>query len=51
MAIVELIVRIEETYEVVFPDEAIGPQSFATPAALWKTIGHLTSPGVRGESR
>ncbi|GAA3815195.1 phosphopantetheine-binding protein [Streptomyces phyllanthi] len=49
MAIVELIVQVEETYGIVFPDEAIHPETFATPSALWKAISGQISPERSGE--
>ncbi|MGY0061550.1 phosphopantetheine-binding protein [Streptomyces sp. LZ34] len=38
MATVELLVRLEEAYDVDFPDAALSGESFATPAALWRVL-------------
>ncbi|EPD59816.1 phosphopantetheine-binding protein [Streptomyces sp. HGB0020] len=38
MATIELLVRLEDTYEVEFPEETLTAATFATPAALWSVL-------------
>jgi len=38
MATIELLVRLEDTYEVEFPEETLTAATFATPAALWGVL-------------
>ncbi|MEV6975742.1 phosphopantetheine-binding protein [Kitasatospora sp. NPDC093806] len=38
MATVELLVRLEETYQVALPDEELGPESFETVGSLWTVV-------------
>jgi diaminopimelate decarboxylase len=38
LALVELLVRLEEAYAVSIPDEALVPSAFATPGSLWQTL-------------
>ncbi len=41
---VELVVRIEDAFDVVFPDEALTFETFATPQALWAVVQGLLEP-------
>lgn len=38
---VELVTRLEDGYDVLFPDEALVPETFATPATLWAVVSEL----------
>ncbi|WP_406445490.1 phosphopantetheine-binding protein [Streptomyces sp. NBC_01613] len=38
MATIELLVRLEDTYDVEFPEETLTAATFATPAALWGVL-------------
>jgi diaminopimelate decarboxylase len=40
-ALVELLIQIEEHYEIEVADELVAQQMFATPATLWLTISPL----------
>jgi acyl carrier protein len=44
---IEMLMDIEQTYEVEFPDEALTFEAFATPAALWAAISELREDAVR----
>jgi diaminopimelate decarboxylase len=41
MAMVELLVLVEQTYDIAVPDEELVPQNFATPASLWALVSSL----------
>lgn len=43
MGTVTLLVELEEAYGIVFPDEALMPDTFATPRALWAMVSRLTA--------
>lgn len=45
---VELVVRLEDGFDVLFPDDALTPETFATPMALWAVVSGLV--GVTGPS-
>jgi acyl carrier protein len=50
-ASVALIVDIEESYGVTFPSDALVPEIFATPGALWKALSAVlkgSSPEAPG---
>jgi diaminopimelate decarboxylase len=38
LALVELLVRLEDAFAVSIPDDALVPEAFATPASLWETV-------------
>ncbi|MFI0982049.1 phosphopantetheine-binding protein [Streptomyces sp. NPDC021093] len=38
MAVVELLVRLEEAYQVAIPDEELGPEAFETVGSLWEVV-------------
>ncbi|MBB1242656.1 type III PLP-dependent enzyme [Streptomyces durbertensis] len=38
LALVELLVRLEETYAVAIPDDDLTPESFATAGSLWTVV-------------
>ncbi|MFE9425675.1 phosphopantetheine-binding protein [Kitasatospora sp. NPDC006697] len=38
---VELLGNLEGAYDVRFLDDALTPETFATPAVLWKTVAGL----------
>ncbi|MER7696694.1 MULTISPECIES: phosphopantetheine-binding protein [unclassified Streptomyces] len=48
IAIVELVVSLEETYDIEIPDERLTQQSFTTPATLWSVV---SGPAEREPSR
>jgi acyl carrier protein len=41
MAVVVLLVDIEDTFEVEFPDDLLSVEVFATPSTLWSAIAGL----------
>ncbi|MFD7164770.1 phosphopantetheine-binding protein [Streptomyces violascens] len=41
IAIVELVVSLEETYAIEIPDEHLTQETFATPAVLWAAVDAL----------
>ncbi|MFE5888951.1 phosphopantetheine-binding protein [Streptomyces sp. NPDC056468] len=44
IAIVELVVTLEETYDIEIPDERLTQRSFTTPGTLWSVISALVEP-------
>ncbi|MFD7032587.1 phosphopantetheine-binding protein [Streptomyces sp. NPDC059917] len=46
MAIVELLVRLEEAYQVAIPDEELGPEAFETVGSLWEVVSGRLDPAV-----
>ncbi|MEV0963193.1 MULTISPECIES: phosphopantetheine-binding protein [unclassified Streptomyces] len=50
IAIVELVVSLEETYDIEIPDERLTQQSFTTPGTLWSVVSGLVErePGREG---
>ncbi|MDN0197618.1 phosphopantetheine-binding protein [Streptomyces sp. S.PNR 29] len=45
LAMVELMLGIEETYEISIPDDVVKPQIFATPENLWNVVSELCGTG------
>ncbi|BBG01421.1 MULTISPECIES: phosphopantetheine-binding protein [Pseudonocardia] len=41
LALVEVLVRLEETYAVTIPDELLTPEVFETPRGLWTLLGSV----------
>jgi acyl carrier protein len=41
LSIVELLLAIEEAYDISVPDELLSSDTFATPTVLWNTISGL----------
>lgn len=41
LAMVELMLSIEETYEISIPDDMVRPQIFSTPDNLWEVVDSL----------
>lgn len=41
LATVALLTGIEEAFDIVIPDEDLGPDTFATPMCLWAVVGRL----------
>lgn len=41
LAVVELLMHVEEVYGVVIPDELLTSETFATPGSLWAVIAGL----------
>ncbi|MEU6439336.1 phosphopantetheine-binding protein [Streptomyces sp. NPDC047046] len=39
LGMVGLSARLEDAYDIEFPDGALVPASFATPAELWRVVG------------
>ncbi|WP_405003165.1 phosphopantetheine-binding protein [Kitasatospora purpeofusca] len=42
LGVVELLMRIEEVYGLLIPDEYLGFDTFATPGSLWTVVGGLS---------
>lgn len=45
---VRLLVTLEETYEVVIPDDVLNHETFETPNSLWAVIESLFVPAREG---
>lgn len=43
MGTIQLLLELEETFAVTFPDDALKPEVFATPGALWQVVHDLAS--------
>jgi acyl carrier protein len=43
MGTIQLLLDLEETFGVTFPDDALKPEVFATPGALWAVVDELDS--------
>ena len=43
MGTIQLLLELEETFAVTFPDEALKPEVFATPGALWRVVSDICS--------
>ncbi len=41
MASIDLLLRLEENYQISFPDQALTSETFATPGSLWKVLSGL----------
>ncbi len=41
MGTIQLLLELEETFGVTFPDESLKPEIFATPGALWQVVHDL----------
>jgi len=41
LAMVELMLGIEETYGISIPDDLVRPQLFSTPETLWEVVDEL----------
>lgn len=41
MGTIQLLLELEETFSVTFPDEALTAETFATPGSLWKVLSEL----------
>jgi acyl carrier protein len=41
MGTVSLLVELEETFRVTFPDELLTSETFGTPLALWEALSGL----------
>ncbi|MGW3421539.1 phosphopantetheine-binding protein [Streptomyces phaeochromogenes] len=41
LASVQLLVSLEEAFEVAIPDEMLTPENFATPSSLWTVVESL----------
>lgn len=41
MASVQLLVALEETYDMKFPEELLASETFATPDSLWRAVKSL----------
>jgi acyl carrier protein len=44
LGIVDLLIALENAYDVKFTDDALTMETFATPGALWNTIAGLNAP-------
>ncbi|MFJ8628721.1 phosphopantetheine-binding protein [Kitasatospora sp. NPDC093550] len=47
MATVELLVRLEEAYQVAIPDEELGPEAFETVGSLWAVVAAQLDAAAR----
>lgn len=47
---IQLLVDVEQRFDIVFPDEMLTPEVFATPASLWETISQLMPHDSNGSS-
>lgn len=41
LALIELLVSIEDTFDIEFPDELLTGDTFRTPATLWSAVQSL----------
>ncbi|GAA0572162.1 hypothetical protein GCM10010172_65870 [Paractinoplanes ferrugineus] len=41
LGLVELLIQIEETYEIRLADELVAQETFATPDRLWSVVSQL----------
>ncbi|GAB2928256.1 phosphopantetheine-binding protein [Streptomyces heilongjiangensis] len=46
LAMVEVLVRVEETYGIAVPDSELAADTFATPASLWRVVAALREQSV-----
>ncbi|MFJ3232130.1 phosphopantetheine-binding protein [Streptomyces sp. NPDC086787] len=46
LGIVDLLIEIENSYEVKFTDDALSLETFSTPGALWRTVSGLRAATV-----
>jgi acyl carrier protein len=46
MGVVDLMLSLEETYDVHFVDDALSMNCFSTPAVLWDTLSRLIGSAV-----
>jgi acyl carrier protein len=46
LEVVELIVAIEDTFDLTIPQEALTPAVFATAASVWQMVSGLLPEGV-----
>lgn len=44
LASVQLLVTLEETFEVAIPDDMLTPENFSTPGSLWTAVQSLREP-------
>jgi acyl carrier protein len=49
LGMLTLIVQLEETFEVMFPDEALAGDALLTPQSAWATVHGLLAEGGRGD--
>jgi acyl carrier protein len=43
LALIELLINIEQVFEIEFPDELLVADTFSTPRALWQAISKLSA--------
>jgi len=43
LEVVEMIVAIEDEFDLAIPQEMLTPEVFATPATIWQAIGELSA--------
>jgi acyl carrier protein len=48
LATVDLLLRLEDTYGVSIPDEALTAEAFTSPARLWAMLDELAPSRVGG---
>ena len=47
LATVQLLVGLEDAFELTIPDELLVPENFATPGALWAAVDGLRTDELR----
>lgn len=48
--IIELVVQIEDTFDVEIPPERVTPETFSTPASIWRLLRQLDPKLAASES-
>jgi acyl carrier protein len=48
LALIELLVAVEDAFGVEFPDELLTGQTFRTPASLWSAVAALRDSVISG---
>jgi acyl carrier protein len=41
MTTIEILLKLEDAYDVSFPDESLGSGTFATPGTLWSALSGI----------
>lgn len=45
LEVIELIVALEDAFGITIPSEMLNPQTFATPATIWRAVEGMRSAG------
>jgi len=48
--IIELVVQIEDTFDVEIPPDRVTPETFSTPASIWRLLRQLDPKLTASES-